>query len=268
MENCKLKREDRLALKKLEYEGKTYPTKNYGDVIVLEYINASHLVIKFLNTGNIRKVGVSELRKGEIRDNEAFPVHKVGIMDVPNEFKNGKPTSKEYGIWKGVRERCYNENLRHKLMSYKDAEMSENFKRYSYFKEWCNKQIGFNSVDDKGKGFHLDKDILIKGNKVYSEDTCCFVPAEINCAISNNKSVRGQFPQGVIYNCNKTRYRARIQRDNKWESLGTYDTPEEAFQVYKPVKEAHIKSLANKWKDQIDPRAYKALMNWTISVDD
>ncbi len=258
-----MSREERLVLKKAEYEGIIFKTKNYGDVVVLEYNNVRDVTIKFLNTGKVRKTATSELKKGEIRDNEAFPVYKVGVMDIPNELQKGKPNPREYSIWNGIRQRCYNENLRDKLMSYKDIEMSENFKIYSYFKDWCHRQIGFNE-----EGWQLDKDILSKDNKVYSEDTCCFVPPEINCTVTNNKSVRGKFPQGVIYNCTKTRYRARIQQSNMWESLGTYDTPEEAFYAYKPVKEAHIKSLANKWKDQIDPRVYESLMNWTIEVTD
>ena len=258
-----MKREEQLALKKAEYEGSVFKTKNYGDVVVLDYYNARDVTIKFLNTGNVRKTGTSELKKGEIRDNEAFPVYSVGIMDVPNEARRNVPIPKEYSIWNGVRQRCYNENIRHLTPSYQEVEMSENFKRYSYFKEWCHNQIGFDQ-----DGWQLDKDILVKGNKVYSEYTCCFVPQEINAALTNNKSVRGSFPSGVIYNCTKTRYRARIQRGDKWESLGTYDTPEEAFYAYKPVKEAHIKSLAEKWKDQIDPRVYEALMNWTIEITD
>lgn len=258
-----MKREERLALKKAEYEGSVFKTNNYGDVVVLEYNNVSDVIIKFLNTGNIRKTATSELRKGEIRDNEAFPVYNVGVMDIPNELRRCQPNPQEYSIWNGVRQRCYNENNRDKLPYMMDVGMSDNFKLYSYFKEWCHKQIGFNEDN-----WQLDKDILSKDNKVYSENTCCFVPPEINCAVTNNKSVRGQFPQGVIYNCTKTRYRARIQRGDKWESLGTYDTPEEAFYAYKPVKEAHIKSLANKWKDKIDPRVYEALMNWTIEITD
>ena len=250
-----MKREEQLALKKADYEGIIFKTKNYGDVVVLEYHSVRDVIIKFLNTGNVRKTATSELRKGEIRDNEAFPVYSVGIMDVPNEARRNVPIPKEYSIWNGVRQRCYNENIRHLTPSYQEAEMSENFKRYSYFKEWYHKQIGSDQ-----EGWHLDKDILSKDNKVYSEDTCCFVPPEINCA--------GQFPQGVIYNSTKTRYRARIQRSNKWESLGTYNTPEEAFYAYKPVKEAYIKSLAEKWKDQIDPRVYEALMNWEVNIDD
>ena len=258
-----MNKEERLALKKAEYEGRVFKTKNYGDVVVLEYNNHIDVTIKFLNTGNIRKTRTAEIKKGEIRDNEAFPVYKVGVMDIPKELRSGQPTPREYSIWKGVRQRCYNDNIRHLNTSYQEVEMSENFKRYSYFKEWCNKQIGFDQ-----DGWHLDKDILSKDNKVYSEDTCCFVPPEINSLITNNKSVRGRFPQGVTYNRNKTRYRANIQRGEKLESLGTYDTPEEAFYAYKPVKEAYVKSLAEKWKDKIDHRVYEALMKWEINIDD
>lgn len=258
-----MNKEERLALKKAEYEGSVFKTNNYGDVVVLEYNNAIDVTIKFLNTGNVRKTATSEIRKGEIRDNEAFPVHAVGIMDVPDELRRGEPKPKEYSIWNNIRQRCYNENIRGTNQTYQGVEMSENFKIYSYFKDWCKDQIGFNE-----DGWQLDKDILSKGVKLYSEDTCCFVPAEINCALPNNKKVRGAFPQGVIYNCTKTRYRARIQRGEKWESLGTYDTPEEAFCAYKPVKEAYIKSLAEKWKGKVDPRVYEALMNWEVSIDD
>ena len=159
--------------------------------------------------------------------------------------------------------RCYDDKYHSKSQTYVGCSVSDNFKYFPYFKEWCNQQIGFGN-----EGWHLDKDILVKGNKVYSEDTCCFVPPEINCTITNNKSVRGRFPQGVTYNRTKTRYRAKIRRGAKLESLGTYDTPEEAFYAYKPIKEACIKSLAEKWKDKIDPRVYESLMRWEINITD
>lgn len=50
--------------------------------------------------------------------------------------------------------------------------------------------------------------------------------------------------------------------------LGYYSTTEEAFQAYKETKEAYIKEVANKWKDQIDSRVYEALMNWSIEITD
>ena len=260
-----MNKEERLALKKAEYEGKIYPTNSYGDVVVLEYSNVRDVTIKFLNTGNVRKTATSELKKGEIRDNEAFPVYVVGIMDVPNELRRGQPNPREYSIWNGIRQRCYNENNRDKLMSYKDVEMSENFKIYSYFKEWCHKQIGFNE-----EGWQLDKDILSKGVKLYSEDTCCFVPAEITTLILKADRIRGNYPMGESPHTSKVhkRFSARVSKNGKYKRFGSYLTPEEAFVVYKREKEKHIKEVANKWKDQIDPRVYEALMNWEVSIDD
>lgn len=260
-----MKREEQLALKKSEYEGSVFKTKNYGDVVVLDYYNARDVTIKFLNTGNVRKTGTSELKKGEIRDNEAFPVYAVGVMDIPNELRRCHPVPKEYSIWNGIRQRCYNENTRDKLPSYKDVEMSENFKFYSYFKDWCKYQIGFNE-----DGWHLDKDILSKGAKIYSEDTCCFVPPEINSLILKADRIRGKYPIGVYHDTSKIRKRfsARVSKNGKHKRFGSYLTPEEAFAVYKREKEKYIKEVANKWKDKIDPRVYEALMYWTIEIID
>lgn len=257
-----MKREEQLALKKVEHEGKVYPSNRFGDIKVLEYKNNKQVVIMFLNTGFIKEEAMGDIRSGHIRDNSLPTTCGFGYIDIEGA-SIGRNAIREYRLWNAMITRCYNENLRFKHESYKDCHVSEEWRYLSNFKEWCNNQIGFDQ-----EGFHLDKDILVKGNKVYSPETCCIVPPELNCALAGNKSVRGALPQGVIYNSTKTRYRARIQRSNKWESLGAYDTPEEAFDAYKPVKEAHIKSLAEKWKDKIDPRVYEALMNWTIEITD
>ena len=258
-----MNKEERLALKKSEYEGSVFKTNNYGDVVVLEYNNTRDVTIKFLNTGNIRKTGTTEIKKGEIRDNEAFPRYMVGVMDIPNELRRGQPIPREYSIWSGVRQRCYNENIRHLNPSYQEVEMSENFKRYSYFKEWCNKQIGFDQ-----DGWHLDKDILSKDNKVYSEDTCCFVPPEINSLITKADRIRGKYPIGIYEDKQAGKFKVRISVEGKQKHIGRYYCEKEAFYAYKEAKEAHIKSLAEKWKDQIDPRVYGALMKWEINIDD
>lgn len=245
-----------------KYVGKVFPSNRFGDVKILEYKNSKQVVIMFLNTGYVAEESMGAVRSGYIRDSSLPTTCGFGFVDIEGTSTH-KHITKEYQLWNNMINRCYNEALRDKLLSYVDCSVSDEWKYLSKFKEWCNGQIGFDN-----EGWNLDKDILRKGDKIYSPDTCCFVPPEINCALPISTSVRGSLPVGVIHSSNKTRYRARIQRGNKWESLGTYDTPEEAFYAYKPVKEAHIKSLANKWKDQIDPRVYNALMKYQVEITD
>ena len=50
--------------------------------------------------------------------------------------------------------------------------------------------------------------------------------------------------------------------------IGTFDTEYNAFLAYKHMKESYVKEMAEKWKDQIDPRAHEALMNWCVDITD
>ncbi|WPJ68910.1 putative HNH homing endonuclease [Acinetobacter phage AB_SZL4] len=100
---------------------------------------------------------------------------------------------KEYLHWASMIKRCDKKNISKKFMHYIDCEVSDNFKNYSYFYDWCQEQIGF-----ENKGWQLDKDLLIKGNKIYSEDTCVFIPKEINLLLTKRKNDRGEFPIGVF----------------------------------------------------------------------
>lgn len=262
-----MSKESRLAVQKDKYEGKFFKSNRFGDVVVLEYIGNNKVFIKFLDTGYTTTEYLSSIKSGHIRDRSLPTECGVGFIDIEGA-SIGRNMTPEYSLWNGLLNRCYNKINLSTRPTYKDCVVSENFKYFSKFKEWCNNQVGFKAVDDKGKSFHLDKDILQKNGKMYSEETCCFVPSEINTALVSSKSRRGELPQGVIWNCTKTRYRARIQRGDKWESLGTYDTTEQAFAIYKINKEGHIKSLADKWKGEIDSRVYEALMNWEVCIND
>ena len=116
----------------------------------------------------------------------------------------------------------------------------------------------------RGKPFALDKDILVKGNRVYNEDVCVFVPQEVNLLFTKRDKSRGEYPIGVSFH--KSRGMLTATLNNKY--LGYFNTAEQAFQVYKTAKEAYIKEVANKWKDKIDPKVYEALMNYEVHIDD
>ena len=148
-------------------------------------------------------------------------------------------------------------------MTYDDCTVSANFKHYPYFKEWYFKQIGHDQ-----ESWELDKDILVKGNKVYSEDTCCFVPKDLNNLLTHRKKDKGLYPVGVSYKPRINRYIAQIRKFKKVIHLGCFATPEQAFYAYKQAKEAYIKEVAELYKDQIDIRVYEALMKYEVDIND
>ena len=171
-----------------------------------------------------------------------------------------------YTVWYSMLQRCHNSKIHKQKPTYSGCAISDNFKSLTYFLDWAKQQVGHNSRDGEGRKFNLDKDILIKGNKVYSENTCVFVPMEINNLILNSRATRGEFPVGVHYEKSRNKFQAYIRKNGKRVHLGRYNTVEEAFYTYKRVKEAHIKDVANKWKDQIDTRVYKALMTYQVEI--
>ena len=160
--------------------------------------------------------------------------------------------------------RCYSNTVKKKQPTYEGCEVSDNFKSYEYFYEWCNKQIGF-----AADGFELDKDLLTKGNKVYSESICIFIPSEINLLLVKCEASRGEHLIGVYWDKTKKAFVAQVSRNKgKREKLGSFATELEAFNAYKQAKESFVKEQANKWKSQIDDRAYNALMNYEVNIDD
>ena len=118
------------------------------------------------------------------------------------------------------------------------------------------------------KGWQLDKDILVKGNKLYSKDTCCFVPSEVNNLLIKRDNFRGEYPVGVHFDKYAGKFKAQLAINGKVKFLGRFNTPEEAFQAYKLAKEVQIKVVANKWKHLLDERVFQALMAYEVAIDD
>lgn len=259
--------EQRLAFAKAEYEGSVFPTNKYGDLLVLNYVKSYEVLVEFITTGYRTMTSSQNILKGNVRDRSLPSVYGVGIIGKELTSKDGKNT-KEYLVWHNMLQRSYDPKYHKKCNSYKDCSVSENFKHYPYFKDWCNNQIGFNCVDNYGESFELDKDLLIKGNKVYSEDTCVFLPSEINITLVSGKKSRGKNPIGVYFNKERGKYQTTMKVDGKPKYLGRFDTEHEAFLVYKEAKETHVKSIAEKWKDKIDPRTYNALLRYEVEITD
>jgi len=188
-------------------------------------------------------------------------VYGVGINDGKYPAKVNGKNLKVYDIWGNLLKRCYNPKSQERQPTYKGCSVSTNFQNFSFFSEWCQNQIGFNQ-----RGFQLDKDLLVKGNKLYSEDTCLFLPRELNALLTSSKASRGNLPIGVTALGRK--FIAQCCTEKASAHIGLFSTPEEAHNAYKQAKEAHIKTQAEKWKAHIDPRAFVALIAYEVSISD
>ena len=118
----------------------------------------------------------------------------------------------------------------------------------------------------------LDKDILVKGNKIYSPETCVFVPQTINVLFTKNDKNRGESIIGTSLQNGKYVAQCHLINpetgESKGEYLGRYDTQEKAFQVYKYYKEKNIKEVTDYFKKQIPQILYNALYDYEVEIID
>ena len=156
-----------------------------------------------------------------------------------------------YSTWKGMVERCYSKKYLDKKPSYNGCSICEEWKYFSNFKAWMETQ--------DWEGNRLDKDLLIRGNRVYSPDTCIFVSQQVNSFITESQAARGDYPIGVSLRKSSGKFYASCRDGTgKLKSLGYYETPEEAHQAWLAYKLEIAKELAAKQKDE---RVSKALLN-------
>lgn len=185
----------------------------------------------------------------------------VGICNSTTRV-NGK-LLKSYRLWISMLERCYSEKFLKTRPTYAGCSVSEDFKYYHLFKDWCEKQIGFGN-----EGWQLDKDFLSESSKIYSESNCCFIPQELNSFITKSNKIRGKYPIGVTWCKRKEMFLSLIKTCGVSKNLGYFDNEWSAFLAYKQAKENRAKELAEKWRGQIDNRVYEKLINYKVLLTD
>lgn len=141
-----------------------------------------------------------------------------------------------YTKWCNIINRCYSDNYHKQYPTYRGCTVSEEWKTFSNFKAWMETQ------DWKDKC--LDKDILFKGNKIYSSNTCVFVTNAVNLFFVDRSRYRGKFPLGVSIKGQS--YTATCSDPFKRSTgyVGIYPTPEEAHLAWKARKHQYAVELA------------------------
>ena len=165
-------------------------------------------------------------------------VYGVGINDSAYKSSirvNGKYTEcPAYRIWRNMLQRCYSTKFHENNPTYTRCTVSKEWLSLSAFRAWMSKQ------DYHHK--HIDKDLLHKGNTMYSPSNCLFVPPEINNLLTDNRAIRGEYPQGVHKKYRK--YIAEIRTNGKKRYIGSYNTIKDAERAYNKRKSEHIKDIS------------------------
>ena len=168
-----------------------------------------------------------------------------------------------YQIWVSMLNRCYDTKYHDREPAYIGCSVCEDWRYFSRFDDWVrSERSGYK------KGYQLDKDILVKGNKIYSPETCVFVPHEINSLFCTTRARRSELPIGVSRL--KDKYTAHCSVGGKTKHLGSFSTPTEAFDAYKRFKEMRIKKMAIEYyqKGSISKAVYDAMMRYEVNISD
>lgn len=252
---------DRLGLEKFNSQGCLMK--------IIKYDGRHDVVVEFQDEYKTHiHSDFGNFEDGSIKNPYMPTVCNIGI--VGNKYTtsvNGKLV-KEYITWVSMLRRCY--DLKYKTRTYDGATCCEEWLLYENFYEWLHNQENFNKWLSEDRSA-IDKDILVKGNKCYSPDTCCLVPSNVNGLFIKRDLKRGKLPIGVIYYKPSNKYRAQCD-DNTGKNihLKYCNTIEEAFKVYKNYKENLIKQVAQEEikKGTISKRCYDAMMNYEVEITD
>lgn len=201
--------------------------------------------------------------KNEVLNKKSFiiSVYGVGFIGQGNyKTSVNRKKTKEYSKWNNILHRCYDKNYKENNPTYKDVTVCEEWHNFQVFAQWFE--------DSYIEGFQLDKDILSKSTKIYSPETCCFVPIEINSLFKKFNSGVNSLPRGISYDKINNKYKVSVSKSGKTITKGRYSTVEEAVNIYKIEKETEIKRVANKYKYQITQQVYQALINYKITYND
>lgn len=131
-----------------------------------------------------------------------------------------------YSVWRNMLRRCYttSHNCYHKV------SVCEEWLIFSNFKKWYE--------NNYHEGYQLDKDLL--GGKLYSPDTCVFIPSKLN---KNLVGIR-EYHTGTWFDKKRGNWQSYTTVDKTRIHHGSFATQEEAKRKHLNEK---IKLLRNSY---------------------
>lgn len=222
---------------------------------IIEYIDSNNIYVEFDNK-YIAKTSFHDFKKGKVRNVFDKTFENVGYIGVGKyKLTINRNLTNAGNAWSSMLTRCYNEVILEKCPTYIGCSVCDEWHNFQNFAKWHEE----NYYKIEGEKIDLDKDILVKGNKIYSPETCIFVPHSINMMfLKRNRN--NLLEEGVKLIKRPKPYVARYNEIH----IGSYYTEKEAFVAYKLYKENHFKQIADKYKYNIPKKLYDKLYTYSV----
>ena len=249
----------------IDRTGEVYHNKYGTPMNIVKYNNSDNIIIEFQDEYKYKThTNYRAFINGKVKNVYDKTVYGIGFIGEGKYSK--KEYIKLYTTWSNMLKRCYSPNT---ISTYKDCCVDKYFHNLQNFGIWF--EANYYSI--KGEIMCLDKDILIKGNKIYGPETCIIVPERINKLFVKNNLNRGKLPIGVIFDKTNNCYQAKcsiLDDCNKFKThhLGRYKYIDDAFLAYKKFKEKYIKQIADEYKNKIPEKIYNALYSYEVNYND
>ena len=146
-------------------------------------------------------------------------------------------------FWSGLCARCRVDGI-HQTRNPTYIGVTNGFKDFQEFAEWCQTQYGYMNKEGNGKFWSLDKDLKIFGNKEYTSTACIFVPSRINGILINKAAKRGNWPVGVSWSKRELKFQSTCsQGKSRNKNLGIFSCPLEAHKAWQRYKMQYIRKI-------------------------
>ncbi len=252
--------------------GETVISKQGYEMTLIKWYNAHHIIIEFNDKYKAKiKCQYNDFKnKKNIRNPYHPTICDVGFIGEGIYNKSNYPHI--YEVWRGMLRRCYDNKRQIIQPTYKGCAVCEEWHNFQNFAKWYEEHY----YEIEGQRMHLDKDILVKGNKIYSPQTCIIVPQTINSLFIKSDKIRGEYPIGVHLDVGDNKLIVQMNTYDASTNQRKYiclarceiNEPFKAFFIYKKEKEKEIKKIANMFKDCIPEILYNALYNYKVEIND
>ncbi len=219
--------------------GDTYQSVNSGAMEVIANYGSRDVSVKFLETGTILQgLQRGNVVRGRVKDPFQPYVEGVGYSGTMRQVSK----TEAHKCWRHMLVRCYNEKYHSTRETYSDCSVAAEWHNFCNFEQWY--------LDNHVAGCHLDKDLLVQGNRVYSSTTCCFIPPYLNNLIVEGGKILDGCERGVTKRRKKGSqvYNGLYNVSYAGNYLMRTRDLQEANSNYKDFKKLHFEELADKWE--------------------